>query len=147
MPLGALRSAATLRGECQGGRWRDLEGGGNEAGVFGAGDVVEVAHGGGDVCVAHPLFDAKDVGLGDGAGAEGVAEVVEAEGPETGSVEGELVAAAKRRAVEVAAVLAEEDEGVSVAAAPRRASVSATWGAIGTERSLPLLSVVSAPAA
>jgi hypothetical protein len=55
---------------------------------------VEVAHGGLDVGVAHPLLDAADIGLGDDAGAEGVAEVVEAESAEAGAIEGVLVAAA-----------------------------------------------------
>ena len=65
-----------------------------------------------DLGVAHPLLDLADVGLGDHAGAERVAEVVEAQRPERGARERRLVAAGERRAVEVAAGDAREDEVV-----------------------------------
>jgi hypothetical protein len=54
---------------------------GNELRVLAAGCVVEVPHGGLDVCVAHPFLHAADVRFGDHPGSEGVAEVVEPQGP------------------------------------------------------------------
>lgn len=75
-----------------------------------------------------------------------MAKVVEAEGAEAGSVEGELVAAAKRGAVEVAAAFAEEDERVVGCG---RAEAGEGLGDLGCHRDgaeLPLLSVVSARA-
>jgi VIT1/CCC1 family predicted Fe2+/Mn2+ transporter len=57
-------------------------------------------------------LEAADVGLGDHAGAEGVAQVVEAQLAEAGGNQGDLVAAAQRGGVEVVAALAGEDEVV-----------------------------------
>ena len=71
---------------------------------------VEVAHRGLHLGVAHPLLDAANVGLGDDAGAEGVAQVVEAEAAQPGAIEGVLVAAAERATVEEGAGAADEDE-------------------------------------
>src|SRR5688500_5749693 len=50
-------------------------------------DVVKVTLGRRDLGVAHPRLDLEDVGLGDHARAERVAQVVEAEWPERGSLE------------------------------------------------------------
>lgn len=67
-----------------------------ERGVLRAWDVVEVLHGRLDVGVAHPLLDTADVGGADHAGAECVAEIVEAERPERCSLEGGSVALRQR---------------------------------------------------
>jgi hypothetical protein len=68
---------------------------------------VQVLHRRLDVGVAHPLLDSADVGLGDHAGAEGVAEVVEAKLAEVGALERGVVAAAQGAAIEVVAGLAD----------------------------------------
>ena len=80
-------------------------------GVVRARHVVQVAHRRLDVRVAHPLLDAQDVGLGDHPRAERVAQVVEAQPSQAGAVERGHVAAAQRRAVDVAAELADERPG------------------------------------
>ena len=73
---------------------------------------MEVARRGLNVRVAHPLLDAADVGLRDDPGAERVSQIVEAQRSQTGGPECSLVPAAKRRAIEVAASLAGEDQVV-----------------------------------
>lgn len=96
---------------------------GDERGVLGVRGVVEVAHRGLDICVSHPLLNSADVGFGDHARAEFVAEVVEAEGPKTGGGEGVLVAPAQRGAVNAATADAGEDQvivaGEQIAATER----------------------------
>ena len=72
-----FQDVRSLRGpDVVGGRGLDLERLGNEAGVFLAGGVMEVAHRGLDVGVAHPLLDPADVGLADHPGPERVAEIM-----------------------------------------------------------------------
>ena len=97
--------------------------------------------------MAHPLLDAADVGLGDHARPERVAQVVKAQRPKPARP-APPVAAPQRRAVEVAAELAGEHQivvaGRKLALAELR-EASATSGAIGTERTFPDFGVVSAP--
>jgi hypothetical protein len=110
----------------------------DEPRVVGRRDVMQVARGRLHVGVAHPLLDAEDVGLGDHAGAEGVAQVVEAQRAQAGGGQSVHVAAAQCRAVDVAAQLADEDQIVVTVDQPRstsRASAAATCVANGTERS------------
>ena len=71
-----------------------LESFGDQRGVLLPRGVMEVLHCRLDVGVAHPLLDPADVCLGDHAGAEGVAEIVEAELAEVSALEGRVVAAA-----------------------------------------------------
>jgi hypothetical protein len=62
--------------------------------------------------MAHPLLDAPDIGLGDHAGAERVSQVVEAQPPQIGVLEGLEVSAGQRPRVDVATPVADEDEVV-----------------------------------
>src|SRR4051794_24158517 len=80
---------------------------GDQSGIALAGRVVEVLHRRLNIRMAHPLLNSANVGLADHAGAEGVAQVVEAELAETASFERRVVAASKGAAVEVAAALAD----------------------------------------
>jgi hypothetical protein len=75
---------------------------------------VEVLHRRLDVRVAHPFLDTADVRDADDSRAEGVAQVVEAERAEGGSLEGSSVALGEGGAVEVAAGDAGEDDIVIV---------------------------------
>jgi hypothetical protein len=75
---------------------------------------VEVLHRRLDVRVTHPLLDAPDVRHADDPRSERVAEVVEAERSQRGSFERGAVTLRKRRAVEVAADDAAENEVVLV---------------------------------
>jgi hypothetical protein len=75
---------------------------------------VEVLHRRRDVGVAHPLLDPADVGYGDHPRAERVAQVVEAQRPEAGSLQRRLVATRERGRVEPAADDSREDEIVLV---------------------------------
>jgi hypothetical protein len=80
--------------------------------VLAARRVVEVTHRRLDVRVTHPLLHTADIGLGDHASPERVAQIVEAERAETGVSESRFEATAERRAVEVAAGHADEDQVV-----------------------------------
>jgi hypothetical protein len=51
---------------------------------------VQVAHRRLDVCVTHPLLDATDVGLGDHAGAERVAQIVKTQWAQAGAASASL---------------------------------------------------------
>jgi hypothetical protein len=98
--------------------------------------------------VAHPLLDAADVGDADDPRPERVAEVVEAERSQCGSIERGAVALRERRTVEVAADDPEKtssSSSVKYSRWPSRASASATFVAIGTERTLPDFGVVRRP--
>jgi hypothetical protein len=87
----------TLTGLLEAGRRRRRpERATDECGVLRARDVVEVLHRDLDVRVAHPLLDAADVCDAEDPRAEGVAEVVEAERSERGSLEGGSVALGER---------------------------------------------------
>jgi hypothetical protein len=68
--------------------------------------------------MAYPLLHAADVGLPDHARAEGVAQVVEAQWPQPRRLDRGVVAPAQRRAVDVAAELADEDQVVVVGGMP-----------------------------
>jgi hypothetical protein len=73
---------------------------------------VEVLHGRLDVRVTHPFLYAPDIGLGDHACAERVSQVVEAQPPQIGVLQGLDVSARKRPRVDVATPVADEDEVV-----------------------------------
>jgi hypothetical protein len=89
-----------------------LKRGRNSAGGVLAGLELKVALGRRQVLVAHPPHDLARVGGADRVGAEGVAEVVEAQLAEAGFLEGGLAAVAKLVAGEVAALGSAEDKVV-----------------------------------
>jgi hypothetical protein len=63
-------------------------------------------------------LNAADVGLGDHPRAEGMAKVMEAQRPQSRRLDGRVVAPAERRAVDVAAELADEDKVVVLSRGP-----------------------------
>src|SRR5215211_855720 len=85
-PRPGLEQPALARGVEVERRRRGLERATYKCGVLWARDVVEVLHRRLDVRVAHPLLDAADVGDADDPRAKRVAEVVEAQRPERGSL-------------------------------------------------------------
>lgn len=87
----------------------ELEGVGDQARLVGSLDVVEVLRRRRDVGVAHPFLDAPDVGLCDHPRAERVAKVVEAQRPETSSLQRGLIVARQCGGVEIPADDAWED--------------------------------------
>jgi hypothetical protein len=66
--------------------------------------VMQVAHRGLDVRVPHPLLHAANVALGDHAGAERVAQVIQAQRPHPGRGESQLVAMPQGGPVEIVPV-------------------------------------------
>ena len=103
---------------------------GHESGVIRPRREVQILARGLDVRVAHPLLDADDVCLADQRRPERVAEVVEAEWARYEPVKPGNTSASSP---------------LQCSRCESRASASATAGAIGTDRTLPLFGDVSAP--
>jgi hypothetical protein len=136
--VGAMRGPMDLRNTLYRGTFRDVSG------------RFQVLHRGLDVGVAHPLLHAADVGLRDHPRPEHVSQIVKSHRSQPGSVQRCLEPPTHRRAVQVAAGVADEHKVVVSDQLLSAAELRQRWatpGAIGTERTLPDFGVVSVPSA